>query len=194
MSQETRDHRRAAAERSIEAILDATERLLARHADPNVSAVAEEAGVSRPTFYAHFPTREDLLEAVAERAVGRSVAAIEQAALDEGTPLDALERLVSASWRELERHAAIAAASSSFLSGEAMRRSHHAVRGPIGDLIDRGRAEHAFRDDLTADWLTTMLLATMHAAADDVRARRMKAADAPGVVLTTVRSLLAPPG
>ena len=40
------DHRRAVAERNVEAILDAGERLLERHAQPSIAAVAAEAGVS----------------------------------------------------------------------------------------------------------------------------------------------------
>jgi hypothetical protein len=44
------DHRRATAERNPEAILDATERLLATHAPVSISAVPKtEAGLSSPT-------------------------------------------------------------------------------------------------------------------------------------------------
>ena len=64
-----KDHRRAVAERNVEAILDAAERLLERRLQATISAVAAEAQLSRVTVYAHFPTREQLLEAVAERAV-----------------------------------------------------------------------------------------------------------------------------
>jgi hypothetical protein len=45
------DHRRATAERNPEPILDATERLLARHTPVSISAVPKtEAGLSSPTL------------------------------------------------------------------------------------------------------------------------------------------------
>jgi len=55
------DHRRAVAERNVEAILDAAEALLEEAAQTSFAAVATRAGVSRPTVYAHYATREALL-------------------------------------------------------------------------------------------------------------------------------------
>lgn len=52
---------------SADAIVTAACRLLAELGSDErltISAVAEEAGVSRPTLYRWFPTREDLLEAI----------------------------------------------------------------------------------------------------------------------------------
>jgi AcrR family transcriptional regulator len=69
LSTKSADHRRAVAERNLESILDATEALLARNAPLSMSAVAADAGVSRPTLYAHFADRETLLTAVVARAV-----------------------------------------------------------------------------------------------------------------------------
>jgi AcrR family transcriptional regulator len=55
------------------AILDAAEVLLERGGQASITAVAAEAGVSRMTVYAHFPTRQDLLGAVVERAAMRPI-------------------------------------------------------------------------------------------------------------------------
>ena len=70
------DHRRATAERNAAAILDATERLLAGGQPLNMRALAAEAGVSRPTLYAHVKSIEAAVEAVVSRAVRDSRAAI----------------------------------------------------------------------------------------------------------------------
>jgi AcrR family transcriptional regulator len=96
MADTTKDHRRATAERNVAAILDAAEALLARGAAASTSAVAAEAGVSRVTVYAHFPTRESLLEAVVERAVRHATETLAAARLGEGSAIAALERLVAA--------------------------------------------------------------------------------------------------
>jgi AcrR family transcriptional regulator len=67
---EVTDHRRAVAERNVEAILDAAEALIERRSQTTITAVANEAGVSRVTVYSNFPTTEQLVEAVVERASG----------------------------------------------------------------------------------------------------------------------------
>lgn len=190
MPEATTDHRRATAERNVEAILDAADALLARGAATTTTAVASEAGVSRVTVYAHFPTREALLEAVVQRTVRRAAAALDAVEPDRGPPVEALDRLVAAGWAELDRHRAMAQAAGEHLGAEAMRTAHEAVFGRIDALIERGRREGAFRSDLPVDWLATSLLALIHAGGDEVRAGRLEAEAAPSVLQATVRGLL----
>jgi serine phosphatase RsbU (regulator of sigma subunit) len=49
-------------------ILDATRRALANNQDTSIRAIAAKAGVGRGTVHRHFPTREDLMEAVRRQA------------------------------------------------------------------------------------------------------------------------------
>jgi AcrR family transcriptional regulator len=167
------DHRQAAAERSVEAILDAAERLFASGSDANTSAVAAAAGVSRVTLYSHFPTRFALLEALAERVICRGAAAIAAATPASGDPADALDRLIEAAWGKLDRHLPLFAASRAELSADALRRAHEQIDAPILTLIKRGRRAGAFRKDLPTTWLLATYYALMHAAADEVNAGRL---------------------
>ncbi|MGR6999045.1 helix-turn-helix domain-containing protein [Yinghuangia aomiensis] len=50
--------RRADAQRSIDAILDAARRLLGDRLDVGMEDIAAAAGVTRQTVYAHFPSRD----------------------------------------------------------------------------------------------------------------------------------------
>jgi TetR/AcrR family transcriptional regulator, mexCD-oprJ operon repressor len=188
-----KDPRQVTAERNVEAILDAAERLLQRRDPASISAVAGEAGVSRPTVYAHFAERERLLEALVERAVRRAMAAIESTEPDRGPAADALRRLLAASWEELDRNEDIARAAAAELSGDAMRRAHGAVRGVIRKLVERGRRDGTFRTDVPVDWLVTSCLALIHAAAEEVRAGHLDAETAPEVLSTTAMDLLEGP-
>ena len=189
MPDTTTDHRRATAERNVEAILDATEALLARGAAASTSASAAQAGVSRVTVYAHFATREALLEAVVERVVRRATAAIAAARIETGAPLEALERLVAAAWGELERNRVVAQAASEQLSPAALTRSHEALHEPIAALIRRGQDEGAFRDDLPAGWLVASYFALMHACGEEVRAGRLPEGDAVRTLQATLRGI-----
>jgi TetR/AcrR family transcriptional regulator, mexCD-oprJ operon repressor len=183
--------REAVAERNLEAILDAAERLLARREAPSISAVAAEAGVSRPTVYAHFPDRRQLLEALVERTVGRVMEAVRTAEPERGPADEAARRLITASWGHLARHQDMAAASAADLSPDAMRRAHGAARSTILALVDRGRQDGAFRTDLPAEWLVTATLALIHGAAEEVRAGSLDEHAALGALLATVDGLLA---
>jgi AcrR family transcriptional regulator len=187
------DSRQLTAERNLGAILDAAERVLQRGEQESISAVAAEAGVSRPTVYAHFPDLERLLEALVKRTVRRTMAAVDSAEPERGPAIDALRRLLAASWEELGRHEDIARASAADLSAEAMRRAHHSARAVIGKLIERGRREGAFRTDVAAVWLVTSCLALIHAAGETVRAGELNSKDALDVLSVTVVDLFAGP-
>jgi TetR/AcrR family transcriptional regulator, mexCD-oprJ operon repressor len=189
----TADPRKATAERNLTAILDAGERLLRGDREPTISAVAAEAGVSRPTVYAHFKDRRAIVEAIVERAVERAMSAVRSARPDEGPAGEALERLVAASWEHVAGDQEIARAAAAELSADAMRRAHASAHAVIADLVERGRDEGAFRDDLPASWLVTSLLALIHAAAEEVRSGALSRKRAGEVLLTTVADLFAPP-
>lgn len=183
------DPRQAIAERNVEAILDGAEGLLQRRQQASISAVATEAGVSRVTVYAHFEDRQRLLEAVVERAVRRAMAAIESAEPERGPAVDALGRVIAASWEELGRNQEIGRASAAELSGDAMRRAHEAARAVIRNLAERGRHEGAFRTDVAVDWMVTSCLALIHAAAEEVRAGELDSNDALDALSVTVVDL-----
>ena len=188
------DPRRATAERNLAAILDAGERLLRSDREPTISAVAAEAGVSRPTVYAHFRDRRAIVEAIVARAVERAMSAVRSARPDEGPPAAALERLIAESWEHVAGDQQIARAAAADLSADAMRRAHASARALIADLVERGRVDGAFRDDLPASWLITSLLALVHAAAEDVRSGTLSREQAGEILLTTIPDLLAKPG
>jgi TetR/AcrR family transcriptional regulator, mexCD-oprJ operon repressor len=180
------DHRRAAAQRSVEAILDAAERLLASGADTSTSAVAAAAGVSRVTLYAHFPTRGDLLEATAARAVSRGAEAIATADLRAGEPAHALDRLIETSWQRLDL--TLFEVARGELSAAALRRAHEQIDAPILALIRRGRRTGAFGSDVRASWQLATYYALIHAAAEEVNAGRLRPREAIPAVRSTIRA------
>jgi TetR/AcrR family transcriptional regulator, mexCD-oprJ operon repressor len=188
-AQRPAEHQRAIADANVAAILDAAEELLSQRGQASITAVAKQAGVSRVTVYAHFPTWEALLEAAVKRAVRQTVTALEAARVDEGPPAAALERLLAAGWQQLARNGAMAQAVSEGLSPEAVTRTHHAAHRTLGALLERGRADGSFRTDLPAGWLVSTCIAVIHACAADVRAGRIDEQDAARILIITIRDL-----
>lgn len=162
----TADHRRATAERNAVAILDAAERLLTRGEAVTMVAVAGEARLSRPTVYAHYRSVGEIVEAAAERTVAASTAAFAAARPQEGPAGEALARLVAAAWHQLAGSEGLVRRGAEYVSEGARHRTHGALIAPVAALAARGRAEGAFRTDVPVDWLVTMYLALVHAAAD----------------------------
>jgi TetR/AcrR family transcriptional repressor of mexCD-oprJ operon len=191
MTDASTDHRRAVADSNVEAILDATERVLGRQASPNIAVIAGEAGVSRVTVYAHFKSLPDVIAAVVERATRSAGAAIAAAHLEDGPAPEALDRMIEAGWHALESEVAVARAAATHLPPDRLRGAHESVLVPVRRLVDRGRGEGAFRTDLPAAWLVTTFYALLHAAADDVRAGHLTADEGLAAFGASVRELLA---
>src|ERR1700759_1099687 len=95
---------RADARRNIERILDVTTELIA--SDPGISMerVAEAAGVSRATLYHHFASRDALMDALTEQSIAEVTAALRAARPAEGTPDEAMERVLTAAWQVIGRY------------------------------------------------------------------------------------------
>ena len=193
MAAESTDHRRATAERNVEAILDAAEALLHEGQVASMSAVAAGAGVSRVTVYAHFSTREAILEAVIERTVARAAEAFDAATSGASSAAEALDRAIRASWAELSRHSGIAEAAAAQLSPEMLRRTHEAGHAHARRMFQAGVDDGEFRSDVPVEWLVSVYHALLHAAGDDVRAGRLDDDTALHALTTTMHAAFAPP-
>jgi TetR/AcrR family transcriptional regulator, mexCD-oprJ operon repressor len=186
--------RRADAERSIEAILDATLECIQNDGDLNMTAIARTAGVSRVTLYAHFPTRAALLEGALHRALQQLTEVLPNTALDEVPAPEALTQLLGSSWRVLARQRNLHAAASAALSPAQLRTHHEPVLGSVDTLVLRGQAAGDFRTDLPREWLITTIYTLLHLAAEELNAGRLAADQAGEVVTATILSLLQPQG
>ncbi|NUS11216.1 MAG: TetR/AcrR family transcriptional regulator [Streptomyces sp.] len=182
--------RRSDAERSIAAILDAALDCVPLDGNVNMSAVARTAGVSRVTLYAHFPTREALVDAALQRAFAQTSDAIGRLPLDDGPPREVLARLIGSSWQVLERHRNLYRVASATMPSERLRGYAEPVLGRIERLLARGRDAGDFRADLPADWLVATVYTLMHLAAEEVAAGRHEPAAAGELAGRTILSLL----
>ncbi len=182
----TETRRRADAERNIAAILDAALVLFTEEPQSSMAAIARAAGVGRVTLYAHFPSREVLLEAVLDRTITEAGEVIGRAAPEEGTATEALRRLLQTSWHLLDRHRKLFQLAQRELGPVRLRQRHREVVDHVESLLARGQKEGAFRSDLPMSWLVTTVYSLLHAAAEDVNAGQLEAEDAAGVLEATL--------
>jgi AcrR family transcriptional regulator len=183
--------RRADAERSVAAILDAALEALASDPDSSMSEIARRAGVVRATIYVHFPTRTALLDAAMEHAVAQVAAAMRGAEPHRGEPVEALERVLRATWRELARFHALLALNTARLSAEELHRRHLPVLDQLEPLIERGRKQGVFRSDLPVTWQLAVIRAIVHTASREIQGGRLADADAEAAMLSTALAAIA---
>lgn len=185
--------RRADAERSVAAILDAGLEALASDPDSSMSEIARRAGVVRATIYVHFPTRTALLDAVMEHAVDQVVEAMKRAEPARGRPAEALERVLLATWRELARFHGLLALNTARLSAEELHRRHVPMLDQLEPLIERGQREGVFRSDLPIAWHLAVIRAIVHAASASIQGGRLEESEAEAAMLTTALAAIAAP-
>ena len=181
----TRPSRRADAQRSFDSILDATLEALASDPETSMAEIARRAGVVRATVYVHFPTRENLIEAVTRRAISDVTEAIQAAEPARGDPAEALRRVVTAAWRALGRFHILVEVNARLPHAD-LHAMHQPVLGVLVPLIDRGQRDGTFRADVPVAWHLSMLLALIHAASGELSAGRMAQAAVEAALLETV--------
>ena len=182
--------RRADADRSVAAILDAALEALASDPDSSMSEIARRAGVVRATIYVHFPTRTALLDAVMEYAIGLVVEAMRGAEPQRGEPVEALERVLRATWRQLGQFHGLLAINIARLSAEELHRRHRPMLDQLEPLIERGQKKGVFRRDLPVVWQLAVLRAIVHAASTEIRGGRISESEAEALMLSTAISAI----
>lgn len=161
------EHRRSDAVRNRQAILTAAVSVLTSKPDAGLAEVARASGLTRTTVYAHFSTREQLLEELGARALSDAVRTIDEAHPDTGRADEALLRVLQASWQQVGSHARLLELITRTLGPRAAE-MHAPVRERLLRLIRRGRRDGVFRRDVPERWLVTCYFALVHAAGHEV--------------------------
>lgn len=86
---------RADAERSVRAILEAAEQVLAEEPGASMEQIAAAAGVARTTIHRRFANRQALIEALASSAARQLAQAVDDGRPDTAPPLVAMHRITA---------------------------------------------------------------------------------------------------
>jgi AcrR family transcriptional regulator len=179
------DGRRAVGDRNHDAILEAAVQVLAAQPEAGVAEIAAAAGVGRATVYRHFASREELIEALRLHASDEARRRFAEARVDEGDPVEALERMVAAMLALGDRYRVIFPQDP-----QARPRRSEVLLKPLTRLIARAQAEGAIDPELPPAWVIASLRALLRSAVGEIEARRLaRDAAAARVVRTLVRGV-----
>ena len=147
--------------RTTAAILEAAARVFAeRGGEASLNDVAITAEVSRATLYRYFPTRQALLDQLAQAALDETgdrlaAANLENVSIDEG-----VTRAVRALVTVGDQYLVLAREHVQPDPDEYERR----LAAPVRALLERGQAAGAIRADVAASWLTESLVGLVASA------------------------------
>jgi len=170
-AQARRRRQRSDARQSIAAVLDAAIQALASRPDASMDEIARAAGVSRQTVYAHFPSRDALIDAVIQQASAEFTGLLDGLDLDQAPPAQALTRLLDAGWQVAARYPFLWLQPAVDPGKDAER--HAPVLDRMLNIVRRGQASGDFDASVPAHWLLSASLALGRATEDEVKAGRM---------------------
>jgi AcrR family transcriptional regulator len=158
--------RRADAQRSIDAIVGAARTMLVERLDANMEEIADAAGVSRQTVYAHFSSREVLIAAVINAERASRLAALIDARLDRVPPVDAVRGFLDISWQLVDRFPLLLDPALSRTPDPEGNDPHRPVAVELERIIRRGQRSGDFDRTLPVGWLAAATFGLGHAAAE----------------------------
>jgi AcrR family transcriptional regulator len=143
---------RADAKRNYDRIVEvARTAFRERGYDTSLDQIAKEAGVGPGTLYRHFPTRDDLIDAVMKAWVDHVEETADKALTHEGGPRDVLLNWFEEYVRLISVHKGGPAKITGAMGDETspIRSKCQVLQSAGGRVLDRLREEDAVRDDVT---------------------------------------------
>ncbi|MGW5047447.1 TetR/AcrR family transcriptional regulator [Streptomyces griseoluteus] len=157
--------RRADAERNRSHILDTAAEVLRTEPTASFEDVIAATRLARTTVYRHFPTRDDLVNELAARALRAVHAILERARPTEPPFANALDRMT---------RAALTAGGEVWDLLNVVGQERLATSPPVADIVaavtammQLGAAEEALRDDVPAAWLVEIYFTALSSAVRD---------------------------
>jgi TetR/AcrR family transcriptional regulator, mexCD-oprJ operon repressor len=155
-------------DRTASAILDAAAHVLAERGDASMAEVATAAGVGRATVYRYYPSREALLQALADAALREAGERLADAGLDRAAVPEAIERIVRAVVGVGDRYIV--------LTRERIRHDPddtERLRAPLRSVFTRGVDEGVLRADVPVEVLLELFGGLLGAAVRLVGERQL---------------------
>ena len=171
------------ARRSRPTLLDVAVEVLVEDPTASLAAVASAAGIGRTTLHKQYATREDLVRAVAHRAVDRAEDAIARATEDPGDD-GGLRALVS-ELIPIGPHLSFLWRNPEFDHDHEIGVRWGGLDPSVLVIIRRAQDAGVLGTDVPDWWLVSMIYAVIYSAYETVAAGQLASRDAPDLALRT---------
>lgn len=163
------------------AIIDSAAKLIAERGEAaSMEEIASAAGVGRATLYRYFPSREELLRAMALASVQELARRISEAELETVAFDEAIARLARGIIATGSRYVAVSADSARY--AEIYPEFDTDVIAPISALFDRAQADGLLRGELPPDLAMQLFSGLVKAAVDATSGGRQGSEEAAAAV------------
>ncbi|MBL1120050.1 TetR/AcrR family transcriptional regulator [Streptomyces sp. 110] len=171
--------------RTRRAILGAAASVLGRDYHATLADIADAAGVGRTTLHRYFSDRTGLVSAAIEDSIAAIDESVTGAAIDQGSPIEAMRRLVTAMVAVGDRLVFLFG-DPRVLEGRGTADTPDPLHDPVITLIKRGQAEGAFDPDVTPAWIQRVLWSLVYTGYQDADACGLPRH---GIVSAVIRTL-----
>ncbi|MEV4478405.1 TetR/AcrR family transcriptional regulator [Micromonospora coxensis] len=150
---------RADAERSVRAILEAAEQVLAEDPGASMEQIAAAAGVARTTIHRRFANRQALIDALASSAARQLAQAVDDGRPDTAPPLVAMHR-ITANVLQVKSAWAFALGLQAAPDSEAALLHQDIARRCIA-VLKRAQADKLIDEAADLDWVRRVYYALL---------------------------------
>jgi TetR/AcrR family transcriptional repressor of mexCD-oprJ operon len=167
------------------ALLQAAANVLGKDFGASMQQIAAAAGIGRTTLHREFATREELVEAVAERALEQCQRQFDQARIDDAPVLEAFDALLGDVMLLAQGYNLLLSEPHIYRVPRLVDENER-LNARLERFFARGQAEGVFRSDLSARWLVYSVGSQFVAIWWAVQDGYVGAKDAPRILRATV--------
>jgi AcrR family transcriptional regulator len=146
-------------------IIERAAHVLAGGRGRTMQEIADISGIGRTTLYRHFRTRDDLIRAIKLQALDEARAAVLEGKPEEGSPEEALRRVIASFIKVGDRYRILAEEGIPKEVGNA----YDDLGTALHALAERGRRDGSFNPDLSASWILSAMASLLIAAIQQVQ-------------------------
>ncbi|NGO15313.1 TetR/AcrR family transcriptional regulator [Streptomyces sp. HC44] len=166
--------------------MSAAASVLARDRAATLADIAVAADVGRSTLHRHFSDREELVRAAVRDSIEVLAGSVAGASVDEGSPLEAMRRLVAALVDVGDRLLFLFGDPRVLQEYGPQETGDDQSERSVLDLIERGQAEGVLDPGVSPDWILNVLYALVYTGIEGADRRILPRH---GVVPNVIRTL-----
>ncbi len=174
-----------------QSLLDAAGQVLARNPGAAMADIAEKAGVGRATLYRHFPTREDLIRALALESLRQTDEATRQIPVEHLSAEAVLAEIFEAIVPMGDRFRFLLNEPAALHDPE-IEAACDRQRDELAELVDAMKAEGTLDRAVPTAWVVAAIDALIYAAWDAVDEGAVARRDAAALAFRTILLGLGP--